>query len=102
MRIYKITANGAVGVKHIADTVEAMEREVGGEIQRIRLFRDKDIICICSKNAFREKKPQNYTLPELLGDVFFVGVEGRLSYSLTDDQLKRVKLWLERRKQWKR
>ena len=90
MRIYKITANGAVGVKHITNSREAMEREVGGEIQRIRLFRDKDIICICNKNALREGKPANIMVPELLGDVFFCGVEGHQLYTLTDDQLKRL------------
>lgn len=102
MRIYKVKANGAVGVKHIDATKEAMEREVGGEFQKIRLMPDKEIVCICRKSGFSAKLPTNILLPELMGDVFFAAAQGKKFYSLTDGQLNRVKAFFGRRSIWKR
>ncbi len=76
MKILKFTVDGKCEEKEISGTLESLQAEVGGYIENVRLFADKDITALVDEEGKLKGKPRNKCLKSLVGDFIIVGMKG--------------------------
>ena len=76
MKILKFTVDGKCEEKEISGTLESLQAEVGGYIESVRLFSDKDITALVDEEGRLKGKPKNKCLKSIVGDFVIIGVKG--------------------------
>ena len=79
--------------KNIKNTLEELQRIVGGYIETLGVFHG--IVAVIDEEGVLKAKASNIA-PHgitLVGDVVFVGVKGENFRSLTDEEIERLKLY---------
>lgn len=88
MIICKFPAQGAPNIKDIPNTLEALQAEVGGYIEVAPLITQaRNVAVICNEEGRFIGLRTNNWIPQLLGDVIVVGVDGEEFCSLDVDQI---------------
>ena len=77
MKILKFTTEGKCEEKEISGTLESLQAEVGGYIENVRLFADKDIAVLVDEEGRLKGKSENRSMTSLVGDIIIVGVKGK-------------------------
>ena len=95
MRIYKVEPNKRGYEKEIENTLEDIQKEVGGYIQICYL--DNDLLAVVDEEGLLKDLPDNLWLPRygaIKGNVIFVKDDNKGDFeSLTDEQIETLKHW---------
>lgn len=81
-------------VANIPNTLEALQKAVGGHIEAVTIA--SDLVLICNEEGLLMGLPYNHTACELplVGPIVAVGVDGEEFVSLTPDQIQFLRCWL--------
>lgn len=74
MRVVKIETPGCATVKDIPNTLEALQTAVGGYIETVQLFADRDFTFVCNEEGRLKGLAPNCF--GMVGTVLAVGVKG--------------------------
>ena len=83
MRILKLSAKGRLEVKNIKNELRVLQNEVGGYIEPVTIFDDKDIVILADEEGKLKRRSANPFIPGLVGDVIICGVKGEEFCSLS-------------------
>lgn len=87
MVILKINVDGSTEVKDIPNELSALQAEVGGYIEEVRIFADDDIAVIVNEEGLILGLEPNKALAGIYGAILIVGVDGEEFCSLPKDKL---------------
>jgi hypothetical protein len=92
MKVYKLEPNKAGYVKEIDNTLEVLQKEVGGYIQVCYL--DNGLLAIVDEEGKLKDLPYNVIIPNygiINGNIIFARDGGEDFTSLTDEDIKAIK-----------
>lgn len=79
-----------IEVKEVPNTLEALQKLVGGNIEQFRAFSDNDIATLCNEEGYFLDLPDNHHFPGIVGTVLIVGVRGEDFCSVSPSKAKRL------------
>ena len=85
-----IAHTSRVEVKDIPNTLEALQKIVGGNIEVFRAFADKDIVTICNEEGYLLNLKPNKYFPGIVGNVVICGVNGEEFTSISTEKAKKL------------
>lgn len=100
MRVIMCPAERKPYVTWIADSLENLQKAVGGHIECVTFA--KDAVIICNEEGRLLGLPENKSLPVsgFCGDCFICGVDGENFVSLGDEQKEMLLHWC--REKWEK
>ena len=85
-----VTSSGQIAEISIDNTLEALQKTVGGYIETVRIC--TDAVAIVNEEGRLLGFPVNRALPFFVGDVLIVGDDGSDEFaSLTDEQINSLR-----------
>ena len=94
MKVYKLEPNKAGYVKEIDNTLEVLQKEIGGYIQVCYI--DNGLIAIVDEEGKLKDLPMNAYIPNygvINGNIVFARDDGEDFTSLTDEDIEMLKHW---------
>ena len=74
MRVVKLRTNGAIEIKHIKNELRDLENEVGGYIEKIKLF--DDLILLVDDEGALKRRSINPFFTTIRGDIIVCRIKG--------------------------
>lgn len=75
MRIVRLSAKGKLEIKDIKNELRDLQNEVGGEIEPVKVFDDKDLVVLADGEGRLKRRSANPFMPGLCGDIIICGVK---------------------------
>lgn len=91
MKILKLHQSGRLEIKSIKNELKALQNEVGGYIEPVSIFTDKDLVVLADEEGALKMRSVNPFIPGLRGDVVICGVKGEEFCGIPPFKLKRLK-----------